>query len=480
MITARVAAASAAAVLAAACTLGPDPTAPPPAPVDEASRYVNATTTRPVSSGAWWEHLGDPVTDELVRTALEQNTDVTAAAAAVLQAEAALAAARGAELPEAGLSLSATRQKTSFVLPGTGRIGIFSTTFSEELSVSYQVDLFGRLARTRQAAWAELLASEADARAVADAVAAQVVRARVTIATLQRRLELALETAASWRSTARTVEDRYRTGVADAGELYLTRQSRAAAEAAVPQTRRELAAARHALDVLLGHRPGTGEEPARTLPPVPDIGEIPVGVPAGLLDRRPDLIAARMRFAAASARVGVALANLYPSLSLTGSAGVRSDGLAGLTSSEELVYNAVAGVVAPLFSGGRRRADVTAARARAEQLALVYSGAVLTALREVEDALVASATLREQLESTTTQYDSAVAAAALARERYHAGAGRILDLFVADRARATAESALLAVRAELWNARVALYLALGGEVPDRETAGQRRETPEDA
>jgi multidrug efflux system outer membrane protein len=411
----------------------------------------------------WWQSFADPATSELVEQALAGNTDLRAAAARVLEAEAALSAARGTRWPEANLSLSGARTKTSFVLPSVGRIGIYSTTYSDELSVSYQVDLFGRLARSRQAAWADLLAGEADRQALTHTIIGEAVRARVQVAGLQQQLALAEATAESWETTFGIVSDRYRHGLVDAADMHLARQSLAAARAAIPDLEQGLAAARHGLDVLLGRRPGTGAGLPGTLPPVPELVPVPVGLPADLLDRRPDLVAARMRFSSATARVGVALANLYHSLTLTGGTGTRSDTLSDLAASDGLVYSAVSSILAPIFSGGRLRAEVRAARARAEQAAAAYAGAVLQALREVEDALVAEQAIADQLAARRIQLESSVAAEELSRNRYHAGTGDLLQLLVADRARTTAEAALISTRTAQWQARVALLLALGGD-----------------
>jgi multidrug efflux system outer membrane protein len=448
-----------------ACTLGPDPNQKPETAADTAESYQHSakTGTEEMAVARWWETFADPVTSELVAQALEENTDLRAAAARVMEAEAGLAAARGTRWPEASLSVSGSRSKVSFVMPSIGRVGIYSTTYADDLSVSYQVDLFGRLARARQAAWSDLLAAEASRQAVVHSVIAAVVRGRVQVASLQQQLALAESTAMSWQTTFNIVEDRYSMGLVDAEEMHLTRQSLAAAEAAIPGLEQALAAARHGLDLLVGRRPGSRNELPESLPPAPDLAPVPVGLPADLLDRRPDLVQARMQLSSATARIGIAMAKLYPSLTLTGSTGTRSDTLSDLTTTDGLVYNAVASLLAPLFSGGQLRAEVRAAEARTEQAAATYAGAVLQALREVEDALVAEEALARQLVARKVQLESSSAAEELARSHYHAGTGSMLQLLVADRARTTAEAALITARADQWQARVALILALGGD-----------------
>jgi multidrug efflux system outer membrane protein len=457
------------------CTLGPEPDRPATA-ADGARPFVHANDARPGAGAttadvsAWWRGFGDPVTAELVERALEHNTDLKAAAARVLEAEASLARATGSRVPQVDVSLRTSRQKSSVVLPNVGRTSVSSTTYSDELSVSYVLDLFGKLKRTRQSAWASLLAEEAAAETVVHGVVAQVVRARVRVAILERTAAIAETIASSWERTLATTERRYRSGLVTAVDLYLARENLSSAEAAQAEIAGNLAQARHGLDVLVGRRPGTGDPLPATLPELPDLGPVPVGLPADLLDRRPDLRQAEARLAASTYGVGAALADLYPSLSLTGSVGASSDELVNLVESDALIYSAVAGLVAPLFSGGQRRADVVAARARADQAAAEYAGTVLNALREVEDALVASATAVERRRLTERRVGEARAADRLARDRYQRGVDSLLKVLETERRLRSAEEALLVTTSDLWTTRIDLYLALGGdwsaEVPD--------------
>jgi multidrug efflux system outer membrane protein len=388
----------------------------------------------------------------------------------VLEAEALLAAARGESWPELGYGLSAARTKNSFVLPTVGRTGIWSTTFSQGLNLGYQVDLFGRLARSRQAAWAEALAADADRDTVVHTLVASVVRSRVRVSTLQRQLKLARANTASWQRSVELVERRYGHGLMGPLELRLARENLAASLAEEAVAEQALRQASHLLDLQLGRRPGTGAPLPDDLADLPELEPVPLGLPVALLDRRPDLRAAEMRLAASTARIGVALANLFPSLTLTGSLGTTSDDLTGLVSSDGLVYGIVADLLAPIFSGGKRRAQVTAARARAEQAAAGYASAILNALREVEDALVAERLTRvaerltrQRLAHLNVRLREATAAERLARQRYRRGVDSLLLLLETERRRRQSEILREATRAELWNARVDLFLSLGGD-----------------
>ncbi|MFV2072624.1 MAG: efflux transporter outer membrane subunit [Thermoanaerobaculales bacterium] len=476
------------ALLAAGCTLGPEPERPATA-ADEAAAFAHAADRDPAAApevSPWWRSFGDQTTTDLVELALDNNTDLQAAAARVLEVEASFRRAGGARLPQVGYGAGAQRQKMSFVLPGVGRRKIFSTTYSYDFNVSWQADLFGRLKRTQQGMWASLLSEEAAQEAVVHTVVALVVRSRVQISVLERAVAITREITTSWESTLKTVERRYRTGLADAVGLHLARENLASAQAAGVLIEGQLEQARLALDVLVGRRPGSGEDLPATLAELPLLEPVPLGLPAELLDRRPDLRQAEMRLAAATFGVGAALANLYPDLSLTGVIGVRSDTLSDITSIDTLVYNAVANLVGPLFTGGQRRADVAAARARTDQAVATYAGAVLVALREVEDALVLEKMSGRNLDFTRERVSEARAADRLAKQRYQRGVDSLLKVLEAERRLRLAEQAWITATADVWNARIDLFLALGGDwgtaLPDgeptaTETAAVKRSRP---
>jgi multidrug efflux system outer membrane protein len=199
---------------AAACTLGPEPERPVTT-ADVGDGWVHATDESDVGLpevSPWWKTFGDETTTELVELALADNLDLRAAAARVLEAEASLERAGGARLPQIGYGVSASKQRNSFVLPEIGRRTIDSTTYAYEFNVGWQADLFGRLKRTQQSQWAQLLAEEAAQEAVVHAVVASVVRARVLVATASWALDINEEITRSWEATTRTVERRYRPG----------------------------------------------------------------------------------------------------------------------------------------------------------------------------------------------------------------------------------------------------------------------------
>lgn len=462
------------------CTLGPEPKRPQTV-LDDDTAFKHAPTPdigtldgeldkTAEHLGQWWRRLGDPVVESWVEQALSANTDLKIAAARVLEARAQVDQSRATRLPELSAGTSATRSKSSFSLPQVGRVAVYSTTYSADLSVAYQLDLFGKLRRTRQGAWASLLAQEEARETVLHTVVAEVVRSRVRTSTLEHSVELATAVRDSRGRTLESVERRYNAGLTNAVDLRLARENLAGAEADLIGARQALDSAYLAVDVLLGRRPGSGERPTEPSAQLPPVEPVPLGLPAELLDRRPDLRQAEMQLAAATAGIGASLADLFPTLSLSGSVGGRSDGLSNLLSSESLVYNAVANLLGPIFDGGRRRAAVDAAEARAEQAAAAYSGAVLRALRDVEDALIREQASRTSLDFLEERVREARAAENMARERYGRGVAPLLQVLETERRLKAAENALSSGRAALWNARIDLHLALGGDWHDTDAA----------
>jgi multidrug efflux system outer membrane protein len=464
-------------VAASACTLGPEPERPTTA-ADEARSFAHAETptVNETSVSPWWREFGDPATAELVELALANNTDLQTAAARVLEAESMLKKSTGALWPQVDYQVSGNRSKVSFVLPDIGRRDIYSTTYSADIGVSYQLDLFGKLRRSRQSAWASMLAAEAARETVQHAVIAGVVRGRVAVANAERALAIARQIRVSWEQTLATVERRYRSGLVGAVDVHLARENLAATRASEEVLEAAVEVARLSLDVLVGRRPGSGPVLPDTLADLPDLDPVPAGLPIALLDRRPDLVDAEMQLAAATYGIGIALADLYPNISLSASGGTASDVVGDLIDADSIVYNVIGSIAGPIFSGGSRKAEVRAARARAEAAAATYAGSVLRALEEVERALVSDQSNRERLEHTQRRLAEAQAADALARERYQRGVETFLTVLETERRLRAAEEAMITTKVDLWNTRIDLFLALGGDwAPEAATAPDQSE-----
>lgn len=415
----------------------------------------------------WWEGFGDPITAQLVRQALESNYDLKAAAARVLQAQAALAEMRGRQWPDVSYNISRDRSKRSFNLGGGpfggGRFSVMSTTWTQDITVNYVLDLFGKLKHSERAAWADMLASEASEQALTNSIIAGVINSRINIATIQRRLSIARANTDSRQKTREIVERRYSQGLVGPVDIRLARENLASAKAAEPAVELSLITAHHALDVLLARPPGSSENLPETLEDLPELEPIPIGVPARLLDRRPDVKAAELSLRSANERIGVSIAQLYPDLTLTANYGASADRWRDIWESYSETYALLMRLAQPIFRGGQIRAQIDAAEARYAELAANYAGTVLTAMREVEDALVSEQMLQNQLQHAREQFQQAKAAEELSRQRYQQGLTGFLVVLESERRRRIAEEQLAILKGQVWNSRVNLYLALGGD-----------------
>jgi len=457
------------------CNLGPDYKRPKTAAEpNEHYQWLPAgwsEANEPNGSSRWWQSFNDPVTNDLVDKALQNNTDLKAAVAGVERSVALLAQAHGMRLPDVSYDAGRSRNQMSFVLPDIstpmgdfgGRMTSLSTTYSQQISISYIVDLFGRLRRSERAAARDLLATEADARTLAHAIVAQVVQTRVQVAVQQRLLRIADATLASWERSLEVTQQRYEGGLVGPLDVKMIKQNLEGAKAQRIAIEQTLALARNALDVLCGQRPGRGEAAPEGLPDMPPLTPVPAGLPAALLDRRPDVQASELRLAAATERVGVSIAQMYPDLSLTGSAGFMSDQMKDVVNTDFSTYSAVMGLAAPIFKGGQLRAAVRAAKAATEEAAQRYAGTVLTALREVEDSLVKHQMLLRQIEQIERRLQLAKESERMADDRYRQGAEPILVLLETQRALRLTENELALAQGQLWLTRIELHLALGGD-----------------
>ena len=412
----------------------------------------------------WWKRFSDPTLVDLVNAAIEHNQDLAAARARVVEADAVLRQATGARRPAIGGSSSASR---SFNTINDDRV--YANNFELGANVSWEADLFGKLRRAERAAAADAFASDADRVALQHAIIAAVVRARVAIATSERQLQLQREIVASRAQTLRVVERRLDRGVEGTGlvDVYLARENLEAARAEIPREELRRTQSAHALNVLIGRTPGTSDDltqnAARVLPSVPPVSAPALGPPADLLDRRPDLQSSEFRLMAATERVGVAIADLYPGLRLRASAGNRSEDLEDLFSVDSLFASIAADLTVRLFEGGRIRAGIDAARARVDASIASYRAGILTAIQEVEDALAAESLGSDRLARLTARADAARAAEKLASERFGSGLETLLRLLETERRRSNADTARIQAEADLWNARINLFLAIGGD-----------------
>ncbi len=430
--------------------------------------FENASySTDTNNPGKWWEKFNDKTTDSLVEKAIARNYDIKIAAAQVLQAEASYKIAGGALLPHvtANSDSQLSRQNTGppgSALENNGTV-TKTRTYTNVFSVSYVLDLFGSLRHAKQSQYNKLLASKADKNAVINSLIASVINARVNIATMQNRLSIAKANADSLGKTLDIVEDRYRQGLVGPVDVRLARQNYAAAKSSIPDLELSLRLAQNALDVLVAEQPGKTQPLKDTMADLPLPQTIPVGLPATLLQRRPDVVASELKLKAQNEKIGQSIANMYPSLNFTGSMGWKSNTSEAIFVDEAWLYSAMMSISQPIFMGGQLKAQVEYDKALFSQYASQYAKTVITAMREVEDQAASENLLRKRLEYAQISFDEAKAAEELARDRYSRGVETLLTVLESERRRNTAEDSLASLKGQIWNARVNLFLALGGD-----------------
>jgi NodT family efflux transporter outer membrane factor (OMF) lipoprotein len=337
--------------------------------------------------------------------------------------------------------------------------------YRQDLSISWIVDFFGKLRRSERAAIKDLLADKANQQALVHAVIAQTVSTRVDIATQQRLLEIAHSNIESRQQTLNIVDRRYNAGLVSSLELHLARENLAAAASTEPLARQNLALGLHSLDILLGRRPALVEAPENTLPYMPNLEPVPMSLPMSLLDRRPDVYSAEMELAAATERVGVSIAELFPDLTLSVGGGYLSDSYRLVTATENQIYSTIFALAAPIYKGGSLKAGVEAAKARAEAAVANYANVVLRAIGEVEDSLVKEKQTSIRVKLLQERFDEVLIADTQARQRYSQGVKSVSLLIVleTERRRIIAENELAFAIESLYNTRIDLFLALGGD-----------------
>lgn len=424
----------------------------------------------------FWRRLGDPLLTELVEMAIAKNPDLRSAKARLRQARAARDFARADRFPTLGYSGSITRSRSG--VAGTvstgGGVALASTTrsfYDAGFDASWETNVFGGKRRAQVAAQADLEASEADLAATQVSLVAEVALGYVEVRSFQARLSIARRNLETQSDTLQIAQWREMAGLVTSLDVEQARTNREQTRAQIPPLELDLAKAEHRLAVLLGEPPGALRERLAAPRPIPAVSDrVLVGIPAQTLRRRPDVRAAERTLAAETARVGEARAQRFPTLSLSGSIGLEA--LVG--NAPGLAHSLAAGLAGPLFDARRIRQQIMLQRGVAEEALSTYDATVLTALEEVENALVEVATRRERREALEAAARAAREAADLARAQYEAGLIDFLTVLDAERTALSVEDSLAATRAETTSAVVRLYKALGGGwSPPRDSETER-------
>ncbi|MDW7693168.1 efflux transporter outer membrane subunit [Flammeovirgaceae bacterium SG7u.111] len=447
--------------------------------IDEAEVYrydsLQLAMEDSVLNISWWELFNDPVLDTLIKIGLVENKDLLIASSRIEQARAQLGFTKANMWPSITYTGSALRGN---VVGGQPTAGLSVTNmFTGFGSLNWEIDFWGKFRRANEAAQADLLASEYGQRTVQIGLISSIVGTYYQLLDYRWRLYISMRTVDLRQESLDIIQARYTNGVVPEIDLNQAQIQLAIAASAVPFYKRLVAQTENALGTLLGRTPRAitvgAELNDQELPP-----DIPVGLPSMLMERRPDVLQAEASLHAQTARIGVAVAQRFPSISLTGLLGVASGDISNLTANGP-AFAFGGSLLGPVFEFGKNKRRVEVERKKTEQVLYEYEKTVITAFREVEDALVEIQTLKDELQARRDHVAAAQNAQELSKERYDKGVTSFLELIESQRQAFEAQLSLSETTQKLFNGYVKLYKALGGGWLSEEESNAAATAPQD-
>jgi len=415
-----------------------------------------------VANTAWWEAFQDPVLNQLIKTAINENKDLRIAAARVEEASARIQSAKSEFYPQVGYGGSASRRQDSeeLIYPFGSLVDRTNSRFQGFLNASWELDVWGRIRRQSEAARADYLATEEARRGVILTLVSAVASSYIDLLRLDRQLEVANETVTFRRNYVGLFEKKRKGGQISELELVQVRSSYEQAVTTIPILEQQIALGENALSVLLGRNPG----PIKRGKTLETIGTpaIPAGVPSDVLLQRPDIRQREEDLIASNARIGVARTLYFPSISLTGLFGYASSDLSNIAENTAQIWEFGAGFLGPIFTGGRITAEVKQAEARYTQLLNSYLGTIQTAFKEVDDALISKQKFGElsqeqrKLVKTLEEYSS------FSRKSFDAGFSGYVTVLDAEDKLYTARLRQAQTQGDQLVALTDIYKAMGG------------------
>jgi multidrug efflux system outer membrane protein len=451
--------------LTGCATLGPDYQRPDVA-LPQAWRN-GLPNARDVVNTEWWKALGDPALDALVAEAIDANKDLQLATLRVEEFDAKLQVTRADGRPQIGYSAKAERRRYSEEQPrpvnqnddGSFERVTTQNAFEVGSNFSWELDLWGRVRRAKESARADVMASEDARRAMMLTVVTSVATSYVQLLALDHQLELARQTEKNRSDALALVQKKYEGGAASKLDVAKARAAMYDVAVEVPDLERQVAELENATSLLLGRNPGPIKRSsllALKLPPVP------AGIPSDILERRPDVMEAEQDLVSANAKIGVAKAEYFPTISLTGLLGLGSNQIDTLLQRSAMTNSIGAGLLGTIFSGGRIKGDIRASEAVQKQMLVKYQQTIQTALREVEDALVFNAKAGEIATAGTEQLAALRDAVQLSEVRYEGGESSFIDVLDAQQDLYDAQNQQVARDRDTYLALIAIYKAMGG------------------
>jgi multidrug efflux system outer membrane protein len=436
---------------------------------------------------AWWTSFDDDELTSLIRRAAETNLDAKQAVQRIAEARAQRDIAASAGLPSLGANASSAVNRLSQStptgalfskagqLPGLGGASIPNPYDQYQLGfdASWEVDLFGRVRRSVEAAQADTAAAIEDSHAVLITTLGEVARAYIDLRGAQAKRLLVTETIATQKDLLELAQQRHVAGLSSQIDVVRVAAETSSAQTQLPALDHQITADINALCKLLALQPGALTAELQTRQPVPPVPPtVPIGLPADLARRRPDIRAAEARLHASTARIGVAIGALYPKLTLSAGGGFQSQSMSTLTAWASRFFNAGPTLDLPIFEGGRLRATVRLQDAQAKAATLAYRSTVLSALQEVEDALDACTADQARAKALAETVAGNSEAVQMTRQRYASGVGPFIDVLDAQRSRQQNALLLANARTETSTDLIVLYKALGGGWGDQAGQGQ--------
>ena len=451
------------AVFAGGCAIGPDYKRPVVAEPPTFRGQANAEAAS-FADAPWWEAFEDPVLRALIGEALGRNYDVRIAAARVQEARARLGVARSDLYPSLDYGIDGGRSKVGPGVPGSiggSPVAEARNFYSASMSLSWEIDIWGRVRRLTESARADLFATEEARRGVWLSLVSDVAQAYFQLLELDQQLQIARNSTGAYQRTYDLFLDRFNLGVASKLETSRALGALGDAQATIPQLESSIVAKENQLSILLGKPPGPIAR-GRSMYEQPIVPAVPAGLPSALLERRPDLRQAEQRMVSANAQIGAAKAEFFPKFSITALFGTAGPEMAALTGGATTIWAMAGTFSGPLFNAGRTLGNYRATQAQWEQTRLQYEQTVLVALREVSDALTALSKLNDAEVGQTTAVTALDEAVGHATDRYRQGLSNYFEVLEAQQQLYPAQNTLAQIRRDRLLAYVQLYRALGG------------------
>ena len=447
--------------------LAPDTTANPAANIaSNAAPDVAAASTQPsIANEPWADVFQDTTLQHLITEALAKNLDLRIAAQRVLESQAQVGIARSQQLPNINGGAGYTALQLPAGLAGTNANGTPANSFDRgggpSASAAWNLDFWGLYRRQSEAARADLLASQWGQRAVRTSLIQTVAESYFQLRSLDAQLAITQNTIKARQDSLKLTQSLEEHGAGSLADVRQAEELLHAAQANLPDLRRQIAIEENTISVLLGHNPESIDR-GLAVEDQPHPQQIPVGVPSELLERRPDVQQAEARLVAANARIGVARAQFFPQISLTSLGGASSNQLNAIANASNAYWYAAGSISQPIFDGGRIRSNYHLSQAQQQEMLLEYQKTILNSLKDVSNALVTYKETREQREEKSAQVNSATDAVRLARLRYSGGNTSYLEVLTTDTDLYSAQLLLAQAQQQEAASLVQVYAALGG------------------